>query len=199
MAKKSTYKIAFGISFCCALFLTNLSGQKATIGIVDLDSTYIQVGFLEKNDSLLQRFKRKFEEKENLMIVAFQKKAEDFYKFSQYTENWKEVEIRRNLLAKEQQGIQKFEKSLENATHFLEKELKIWSVDYIKKEIKFVFYTQGYKTILIKQEIIITTETLENITQLMIDAIKNNNQWASAHEDFVKFILSKTIFDFQLD
>ncbi len=200
MLKKSTYKIVFGMTLFLTFCLTNLNGQKVEIGVVDLDSVYVQIGFLEKNDSVLQCFKLKFTEKDSLMVLPFIKKCQEFEQSLQHSDPSPiEYEKRKNKLAEEQQRIQKFEKSLEEATLFLEKTLKQWSEDYIKKEIRFVFYSQNYKTILIKKEILITSETPENITQLIINSIKNNNQWASDHADFVKSILNKTIFDFQLE
>ena len=188
------------IVFILIFSFTILFAQKKKIGIIDLDTIYIQIGFLEKNNSVLQNFKSKFGIKDSLMVMAFRKNCEEYARLAQYTDwSFQEVEKRRKKLEEEQSRIQNFEKSLNDAIVVLEKELKNWSEDYIRKEIRFEYYSQDYKAILIKKETLFMADEPKYITNLIIEAMRVNNEWGEALDKFIQFILNKVTFDFQLD
>ncbi len=166
-----------------------------------LDSLEKQLDIFKENERDSLVFKQKFQEKDSLMIIEFQKNYEKTVKILQNSCYLNpEIEKLKEKLLIEQNRIMKFEASVNNADSVLKLESRKWVRDYIVKEIRFYAYSKKIKPLILTKQPIYVDKRAEslNFNTDLIDFI-NNGAWKEEYIYHFNFIKNKVLFDFNLE
>lgn len=186
------------ISFLFIFSFGYLKAQDVTRYVV-LDSLERQLDVFKENERVLLMFKPSFNEKDSLMIIKFQKHAEEYENIQIHSDpSFEELEKRRLKLVNEQNHIMKFEESVSKADSVLKLESRNWVKDYVQKEVRLYCYLKNIKPLLFGKQPLYMDKNAQNLIPELTDFI-NQSAWKEEYEYHFNFIKHKVLFDFNLE